>query len=284
MLIVSDSGSTKADWLLTDYKDIKLEFNTPGFNPFFHDEKYILTELNHNRGLVHYAKEIKDVKFFGAGCSSPERNKIIESAFSKFFTGADVLVDHDMLGACLAASGNSPAIVCILGTGSNACYYDGKEVAECNHGLGYILGDEGSGSWFGKKLLSYYIYKLLPPEIENEMRQQFHLTKESIVSTIYNKPNANVFLASFAKYLSSHKEHRFIVDLVRKGFTEFYETNIAAYPESKKFPVHFIGSIAFHFNHILKEVAHKNNFTIGNIIVKPVDELLNYFVKKKNKN
>lgn len=284
MLIVSDSGSTKADWLLTDFKNLKLEFSTPGFNPFFHDENFILSELHKNRGLTHYAKELKEVKFYGAGCSSAERNKIIENAFKNFFVNADILVEHDMLGASIAACGDTPGIVCILGTGSNACYYDGREVAECNHGLGYILGDEGSGSWFGKKLLSYYIYKLLPKEIENDMMQQFHLTKESVVNAVYNKPDANVYLASFAKYLSSHKEHRFIVELVRKGFTEFYETNIAAYPESKKYPVHFIGSIAFHFNHILKEVAHKNNFRIGNIIVKPVDDLLRYFVEKRKEN
>jgi N-acetylglucosamine kinase-like BadF-type ATPase len=280
MLLIADSGSTKADWLLSDYKDFKMEFNTVGFNPFFHDTKFVLNELQHNRGLTHYAKEVKVVKFYGSGCSHEKRNKIISDAFKKFFPNADILVDHDMLGACLASCGTDPGVVCILGTGSNACSYDGKNVTACHHGLGYIIGDEGSGSYFGRKLLSQYLYKLLPKDLEDELRNNYHLTKESIIESVYQKPDANVFLASFAKFLSSHKESDFVIDLVRKGFTEFYETTIKAYPESKKFPVHFIGSIAFHFSHILKEVANKNKFKVGKILVKPADDILEFFIKQ----
>lgn len=278
MLLIADSGSTKADWLLSDRKDFKMEFNTVGFNPFFHDEKFIVNELTHNRGLMHYAKDVKILKFYGSGCSHEKRNQIVAGAFKKVFTNANVLVEHDMLGACIAACGNMPGVVCILGTGSNACSYDGKSVVASHHGLGYILGDEGSGSYFGKKILSHYLYKLLPHELETQLREQYHLTKETIIESVYHKPNPNVYLASFAKFLSSHKESDYVVNTVRKGFSEFYETTIAVYPESKKHPVHFIGSIAHHFSHILKEVANKNGFTVGKILVKPVEDIMEFFM------
>ncbi|HNR20503.1 MAG TPA: N-acetylglucosamine kinase [Bacteroidia bacterium] len=277
MLLIADSGSTKADWLLSDRKDFKMEFNTVGFNPFFHDEKFIINELTHNRGLMHYAKDVKVLKFYGSGCSHEKRNQIVAGAFRKVFTNANVLVEHDMLGACIAACGNKPGVVCILGTGSNACSYNGKDVVASHHGLGYIIGDEGSGSYFGKKILSHYLYKLLPLELESQLRDQYHLTKESIIESVYHKPDPNVYLASFAKFLSSHKESDYVVNMVRKGFTEFYETTIVVYPESKKHPVHFIGSIAHHFSHILKEVANKNGFSVGKILVKPVEDIMEYF-------
>jgi N-acetylglucosamine kinase-like BadF-type ATPase len=281
MLLIADSGSTKADWLISDHNDFKMEFNTLGFNPFFHDEQFVLNELNHNRGLMHYAKDVKQLKFYGSGCSHEKRNKVIAGAFKKVFTNADILVDHDMLGACIAACGDDPGVVPILGTGSNACSYDGKKINASYHGLGYIIGDEASGSYFGKKILSSYLYKLLPKPLEEELRDSYHLTKESIIESVYQKSNANVYLASFAKFLSSHKESDYVVNLVRKGFTEFYETTITCYPESKKHPVHFIGSIAYHFNHILKEVASKNGFKVGKILVKPAEEILAYFEAKQ---
>lgn len=282
MILVADSGSTKADWLLSDLKDFKIEFNTVGFNPFFHDEKFIVNELSHNRGLMHYAKDVKTLKFYGSGCSHEKRNSIVAGAFKKVFVNADVLVEHDMLGACIAACGDEPGVVCILGTGSNACSYNGKSVTASYHGLGYIIGDEGSGSYFGKKILSNFLYKLLPKDLETELKDQYHLSKESIIESVYQKPDANVYLASFAKFLSSHKESDYVVNLVRKGFTEFYDTTIAVYPESKKHPVHFIGSIAFHFSHILKEVGNKNGFKVGKILVKPAEDILSYFRSKAN--
>ena len=279
MFIVADSGSTKADWILADGKKIIAEFNTMGFNPFFHDEKIIVKALNENKGMKKYASLINEVYFFGAGCSSPKRNKIIHVGLQKFFTKAKIKVEHDMLGASIAACNDSAGIIAILGTGSNCCYYDGKKIVSSYHGLGYILGDEGSGSYYGKKLLTSYLYHLMPDDLNKKFYEKYNLTKEKIIKSVYQQPDANVYLASFAKFLSSYKHHQFIRALIYKGMVDFFESNIVAYPQYKKIPVHFIGSIAFHFRDILEQVAKENKFRIGKILVKPVDELVKYYMK-----
>lgn len=280
MFLVCDSGSTKADWMLCDNKKVIGEFNTMGFNPFFHDAATVVKALGEDKDLKKYAADVKGVYFFGAGCSSPDRNKIIENGLRQFFTAAHVLVEHDMLGAALAACNNKPGIVCILGTGSNTCFFDGKDLLPVVHGLGYILGDEASGSYFGRKLLAYSIYKVLPADLEKAFKEKYNLSKEDAIRKTYNEPDPNVFLASFAKFLSDHKEHSYIQNMIYKGFTEFFETNIAAYPQHKNHDVNFIGSIAFHFKTILEKVAKEKGFTVGRIIVKPVEELANYYMNK----
>jgi glucosamine kinase len=279
MLLVADSGSTKADWLLADNGKVIASFTSMGFNPFFHNAKTVYTELGKNKPMKKYAPQINEVKFFGAGCSSPARNKIIAQGLKKVFPNAKVLVDHDMLGAALAACNNDAGLVCILGTGSNIAWYDGKNISETRHGLGYVLGDESSGSYYGKKLLAYFNYEVMPAELRKAFYAEYKMTKEKMVKHVYKMPDANVYLASFAKFLSGHKNHAWIKQLVYKGMTDFFETNISAYAQYKTAPVHFIGSIAFHFKDTLQKVADENNFKMGKIIVKPVDDLMGYFLK-----
>ena len=282
MLLIADSGSTKADWILTDFKKTRKEISTVGFNPFFHDEKFVLEHLKKNKDLKKNANEVLDVKFFGAGCSSVTRNKIFYKAFKKFFPNAKILVEHDMLGAALAACFNNPGLVAILGTGSNIAFYDGKNLSETKHGLGYVLGDESSGSYYGKKLITSFLYGLMPDDLSKSFYATFKVDKEIIIKSVYQKPNANVYLASFAKFLSQHNKHPFVKKLIYDGMTEFFNTNIKPYPQHKKHPVHFIGSIAFHFKDVLTEVANKNGFSVGKILVKPVDEMLKYFLLEKH--
>ncbi|MFM9943598.1 MAG: hypothetical protein ACKVQB_00050, partial [Bacteroidia bacterium] len=190
MLLVADSGSTKCDWILVKSTGERLETSTMGFNPFFHNSVFIESELKKNELFVKYAGEVADLYFFGAGASSQNRNSIIENGLKKVFTNAkNIIVDHDIKAAVIATAGDQPGIVCILGTGSNSCYFDGETVSEKIPALGYILGDEGSGAYFGKILLTKYLYKKLPMELETALEKDCGVSKESIFEAIYNKPN-----------------------------------------------------------------------------------------------
>lgn len=277
MILIADSGSTKADWIAGSDGSAKIDFQTRGMNPFFHDRKFIIPELESNETCKSIKSKITQLYFFGAGCSSESRNEIIREALSAFFTNANIIVDHDMLGSAIAVCEGKPGIACILGTGSNTCYFDGKNIAQTRHGLGYILGDEGSGSYYGKKLLAWYVYKILPSDLDTAFKEKYALSKEDIISKVYHQPDPNVFIASFARFLSDHSDHPFIIELVERGMKEFFETNVLSYPESKIVPVHFVGSIAWHFREILKKVAEEYYITTGNIIQKPISGLANYF-------
>ena len=279
MILISDSGSTKADWVSLSEGTYSGEYSTRGFNPFFHDQQFITSELNGNDGLKKIKEQVSAVYFFGAGCSSPDRNEIIAKGLRGFFSNALVRVEHDMLGCALSVCNGEPGLACIIGTGSNICFFDGRYVGSTRHGLGYVLGDEASGSYYGKKLLAWYIYGLLPGHLELSFREKYNLSKEDIIRKVYNEPNPNVFLASFATFLSDHGSDPFIRDLIRKGMETFFETNVMAYEESKKYPVHFAGSIAHFFSDVIREVAQSKNIKVGNIIRKPIAGLADYFIR-----
>lgn len=281
MLLVCDSGSTKADWLVAENGKVAGGFETMGFNPFFHDAETVFIELNKSKEALQFREKAGQIFFYGAGCSSDDRNKIIADGLQRFFIRAEVHVDHDMLGAALASCGNEAGLVCILGTGSNIAFYDGKNLSETIHGIGYIMGDESSGSYYGKKLIAYFLYRIMPPDLSRTFFEKYRMTKELMIENVYRKPHANVYLASFARFLSDHRQHPWIMHLVKKGMTEFFETNISSYPEYKSHPVHFIGSIAHHFSETLHEVAGQCGFTVGKILVKPVKELMEYFISNK---
>lgn len=279
MILVADSGSTKTDWVLSDNGVLVAEYNTMGFNPFFHNSQNVLNALTQDAGLAIVKDKITKVKFFGAGCSSVERKLIIENALKSFFAHAEISVEHDMKAAALSTCGNEPGIACILGTGSNICYFDGTTVHEGNHGLGYVLGDEGSGSYFGKKLISYYLYGVMPDDLRKQFKLAFDCNKETVIDKVYNQPNANTYLASFATFLSDHHDHNYIKKLVHLGITDFFETNVCAIAQHKKVPVHFVGSIAYHFDEIIKEVSKNYEVKLGKIIKKPIYDLMRYFVE-----
>jgi N-acetylglucosamine kinase-like BadF-type ATPase len=279
MILISDSGSTKADWIAVSEGIITGEYSTKGFNPFFHDKTFICAELENNEGLASISDKVSAVYFFGAGCSSPDRNAIISEGLRLFFVNAIVSVEHDMLGCALSVCNGEPGLACIIGTGSNICFFDGRYVGGTRHGLGYVLGDEASGSYFGKKLLAWFVYGLLPAHLDTSFREKYQLSKEDIIRKVYSEPNPNVFLASFATFLSDHGADPFIRNLIRKGMEEFFETNVMAYNESKQYPVHFAGSIAHFFSDVIRDVAQSKNILVGNIIRKPISGLADYFIR-----
>jgi len=278
MIIVADSGSTKADWLLINKEGETLaEFHTKGFNPFFHDRDFILNELNANYELNNYAEEIEEVYFYGAGVSSAELQEKIKVAFKQYFTNAKLFVGHDLDAAAFASGDKGiPSIACILGTGSNSCWYTGSEIIEDAPALGYILGDEGSGSYFGKLLMQEYFYKKMPKHIAEKMEEKYNISKATVFENVYMKPNANVYLASFSRFLSDNKEELYITKLVEKGLLIFLDLHVCRYPEYRNVKTHFIGSIAFFFEDILRNVAKRRGVDVGRVIKKPIYNLAKY--------
>lgn len=282
MIIVADSGSTKCDWAIVDNSGNVISiFSTMGFNPYFHSKEFILKELHTNRGHFPPVKKVEKVFFYGAGCSAPHLNQIIDDALSFFFPKSEVEVDHDLVGAAYATFNGKTAISCILGTGSNSCLFDGNKIREEVPALAYVLGDEGSGSYFGKQLLRDYFYHRLPKELNDPFVKEFEPTKDAVISKVYNEPFANVYLASYMHFISTHKEHPFIKEMITKGLKEFLDIHVKCFEESKSLAVHFVGSVAYYCEEILREVAQKSEIEIGTITKKPIDGLVDYHLKYK---
>jgi glucosamine kinase len=278
MFFIIDSGSTKSDWVLLDDDNNQTFFSTMGFNPYFHSEDIIIAAIKDNKEIMNFASKIDAVYFYGAGCSSDELNKIVENAFKKVFIKAQVKVGHDLTACAYATYQGKPAISCIIGTGSNSCFFDGENIYEEVPALGYILGDEGSGSYFGKLLLSNYLYKKLPKHIEEDFRNEYQLTKDKIIDKVYLQANANVYLASLSKFVSKHAEEPFFKNMVYEGMKKFLEIHVCCYSNHKEVDVHFIGSISHVFQDELKKAAQELNIKIGQIIQKPIGGLVNYHI------
>ena len=279
MLLVADSGSSKADWILTLSDTQTIPFRTSGINPFFLSEKDIIKIFQNTPEIQPYTDQVKEIYFFGAGCSSPDRREHISNALSKIFKNAFVSVDIDIIASIYATSGNAKGICCIIGTGSNITYFDGTKIHESKHGLGYILGDEGSGTWLGKQLVTSFLYGRMPQELSGKFYSNYKIDKESIIKHVYQEPSPNFYLASFAPFLSENIKHPYIIDTLKKGFREFIETNIKSYPDYKNQTCHFVGSIAYHFSDILKELCAENDITVGKILKHPIEELSRFILK-----
>src|SRR5476649_2957949 len=190
MILVADSGSSKTDWLLSLPKQELKDFRTPGLNPYFLSEKEIVKVMQDKAtDLLAYSNKVTEIYFFGAGCSSPDRHEIVTNALSTLFPKAYISVDSDLLGSAYATCGHEKGLCCVLGTGSNISFFDGEEVHSGKHGLGYVLGDEGSGTWFGKALVTDFLYGNMPKEISKPFYEQYHLDKESVIKNVYQTPS-----------------------------------------------------------------------------------------------
>ena len=279
MILIAESGSTKTDWVLVNDQNEITMFKSMGFNPFFHSSEFIAEKIKENVEFYNASKNVERLYFYGAGCSSNEMNQIVKSGLSLVFPNSLITVDHDLLACALSTYKGEPAISCILGTGSNSCYYDGQTLREEVPAIAYILGDEGSGSYYGKKLLRDYLYNQLPSSIKEDFEDQFGSSKSDIFENVYLKPHANVYLASFMKFLNRHYHHKYVIDMIQNGMNEFIKIHVCCYPEHKTVKTHFIGSISKIFEAELKSAAENNGVILGDIIQKPVDNLVNYHLK-----
>ncbi|MBB2145699.1 N-acetylglucosamine kinase [Pedobacter sp. LMG 31464] len=258
-----------------------IKFSTQGINPYFVNAQDVVKILSKNKDISAYANMMKEVYFFGAGCSSPDKHETISNGLSTFFPNAFISVDHDLIGSAYATCGDKKGLTCILGTGSNISYYDGTSVHAGKHGLGYVLGDEGSGTYFGRKVLVSYLYNTMPEELSKAFAKDFEVDKDSVITNIYQKPFPNSYLAAFSRFMVGHKTHPFIQQILKDGFQEFIDTNIKDYKTYKTLECHFVGSIAFYYQDELRAVFAENNIKVGKVLQKPIEGIFEYILKKE---
>tara|TARA_R110001592_G_scaffold5046_2_gene27958 strand:- start:2361 stop:3197 length:837 start_codon:yes stop_codon:yes gene_type:complete len=272
MILIADSGSTKTDWRLVSINAV-LPFSTVGFNPYHISVSKIIEELKSSE-LMDFSNEVSQIYFYGAGCSSEEKNEFIRNALTQVFSNAKIEVNHDLLAAARASCGKAPGMTAILGTGSNSCLFDGNNIIENIPALGYVLGDEGSGVDMGKKLLKKHLTKELSSELSIKFEETYSLSLNEILNAIYKEPLPNRFLAQFTKFIKKHENDSEMDEIIRDCFQHFFDTTILKYTNYKQYKLNTIGSIASVFKKQLREVAAKNNVELGKIIKSPIEELV----------
>lgn len=280
MILVADSGSSKTDWMAYSPNQI-LSFSTQGINPYFVNAHDVVKILSKNKEIAPYATAVKEVYFFGSGCSSPDKHEIISNGLSAFFTKAFISVDHDLIGSAYATCGDKKGLACILGTGSNISYYDGKSVHDGKHGLGYVLGDEGSGTYFGKKILLSFLYQTMPADLCEAFAKAYEVTKDIVIENIYQKPLPNSYLAGFSRFMKAHQSHPFIQQVLHDGFQEFIDTNVKDYKSYRSLDCNFVGSIAYYYQDELRATFAANHIKVGKILQKPIEGIFDYILKRE---
>jgi glucosamine kinase len=273
--LIADSGSTKTEWCLLKNNKPTL-FTTQGMSPYFVNaeqvEQIIRTEV------FPFLKKntIDEFHFYGTGCKNPANLKMFKKVFAKLFADAVIEVDNDLSGAAKALCGNEKGIACILGTGSNSCYYNGKRIVKNSPGIGFILGDEGSGAYLGKKVVQHFLYNLFDDDLRARFDAKFLTTDSEILESVYKKPLPNRYLASFAIFLAENRGHYMIENIIEDGINDFFYTHIVTYRESSKLPVHFTGGIAYGFKDVVVQLCKNYDMLVGNILRSPMEGLVRY--------
>jgi len=274
MILIADSGSTKTSWVCID--NSKREYyRTKGINPFFRSSRDIYDELV-KTNLASFSREVQKVHFYGAGIINKEKASVIIVALSKLFPNAIFDVKSDLLASARATLEKNEGIACILGTGSNSCFYDGNEIIAHVPPLGYILGDEGSGSVLGRKLVGDYLKGIMPDYLKEKFKNRFKYDYSDYLESIYKKEKPNHFLASFVPFLRENIEQNYSNKLLIDSFEEFVQRNIMQYPKNNEVKICFVGSIAFYFKEQLKLVLAEHNLQSGIILKDPLEGLIKY--------
>jgi glucosamine kinase len=273
--LIADSGSTKTEWCLINGKSAKTFF-TQGLSPYFLSAEQIEYIINEELKGKLKKTEPDEIFFYGTGCSNVDNVKLVKKAISKVFTNAKVNVDHDLMGAAKALCGHDKGIACILGTGSNSCYYNGKKIVKNSPGLGYVLGDEGSGAYLGRKVIQYFLYNTFDEDLMDRFNAKYNTNSDEILSAVYKKPLPNRYLAGFTDFLVENRGHYMIENIIEDGLNDFFFSHIYKYGESWKYPIHFIGGVAYEFKDILLDLAGGYELTIGKIMKNPMEGLALY--------
>jgi N-acetylglucosamine kinase-like BadF-type ATPase len=280
MIYLAESGSTKCDAVFLTEEGEELErIRTKGFNPYFHTRHDVAEEIVKVPKIKELGDQVSQVYFYGAGCSSPELNAEIEEGLKAGFPNASILVGHDLRASAYATWQGEPQITCILGTGSNCVYYDGEKLVPGRSGYGFIIGDEGSASYIGKRIVRAYLYKQIDAELCEELENDYGLNETLIREKVYAPTGANVFLGNLSPFAHKHLEEPYFYQMVFNGFKEFLETQVLPFPQSDKVPISFVGSIAYHFESVLLDALSFFDLKPGIIVRRPVDGLIAYHRK-----
>ncbi len=274
--LIADSGATKCEWCVLENGKKKKTIYTQGISPYFLSGPQIIALLE--KELLPKLKKItvQEIYFYGTGLGNPNNIKIVKSVFKKLFPKAKTEVQNDLLAAARALCGKSKGIACILGTGANSCFYNGRKMMKNSPGLGYILGDEGSGAYLGKKVVQYYLYNTYDEELKARFEKRFMVTPMEILENVYKKPLANRYLASYAIFLAENRGHYMIENIIEDGLNDFFFTHLYKYRESWTHPIHFVGSIAFGFKDVLKELCNTYELELGRVMKAPMQGLIEY--------
>ncbi len=273
--LIADSGATKTEWCLL-HKRKKKTILTQGISPYFLDSKQIVELLK--KELVPRLKNISidEIYYYGTGCANPANARMVKKSLEKVIDGAAVNVQHDLMAAARALCGRQKGIACILGTGSNSCYYDGKKIVKNSPGLGYVLGDEGSGAYLGKKVIQYYLYGTFDDELRGRFDLTYTTNAPEILENVYKKPLPNRYLAGFTGFLAENRGHYMIENIIEDGLNDFFFNHLCKYRETWTLPVSFTGGVAFGFKDVLQQLCESYEFEMGTVMKAPMDGLIAY--------
>ena len=286
MILIIDSGSTKCDWIAIDPKTRDHVFDkqrTKGLNPAIISENEAFDIINDNKTLMKYKSDVDHVFFYGAGCGTVEAPKMLKKVLESIFANAIVEVKEDTYAAIYSTVGvdHNPAVVCILGTGSNCTFFDGANIHQRVISLGYSIMDDASGNYFGRQLLRDYYFDFMPHDLKLIFKTRYNMNDDFIKVNLYKKPNPNAYLATFAEFLILNRESKYVQEVIKKGLRTFVETMIMQFKdEIKTVPVHFAGSISFFLQKEIKEIAQEYGFTVGNFQRRPIEGLAEYHTRK----
>ena len=273
--LIADSGATKAEWCLVDGKK-KKTFFTQGISPYFlsTDQIQKIIELELKPKLKHTLPD--EIYYYGTGCSNTNNIKIVQRALKNVFGNKKIEVGHDLLAAARALCGKEKGIACILGTGSNSCYFNGKRILNNSPGLGYVLGDEGSGAYLGRKVIQHYLYKTFDEDLMDRFNAKYHTNADEILDAVYKKPLANRYLATYAMFLAENRGHYMIENIIEDSFNDFFFNHVYKYKESWSLPINFVGSVAYGFQDVLKEMCRSYELKLGTVLKNPMPGLIKY--------
>ena len=279
MILIADSGATKTTWCLLGGPGKKI-IHTQGISPYFLNTEQIIALLKKELLPKLKVAAIDEVFYYGTGCSNHANVAIVKTALKKAIPLAKKInVDHDMMGIARAACGTTKGVACILGTGSNSCVFNGKKIIKNNPAPGFILGDEGSGAYLGKKVVQHFIYNTFDEDLMHKFKLKFDTNYTEIVRRVYKEPLPNRYLASFAPFLSENRGHYMIENIIEDGLSDFFFTHLYKYNETWTLPIHFVGSIAFYFKDVLQELCGSFELQLGKVIKAPMDGLIVFHSK-----
>ncbi len=273
--LIADSGSTKTVWCLLEGKKKKI-IQTQGISPYFLTIPEIKAIVDTE--LLPKLKKITpaEIYYYGTGCASHENSQIVKGALKKVFPKAAIKVESDLMGAAKALCGKGKGVACILGTGSNSCFFNGKKIVKNSPGIGYILGDEGSGAYLGKKVVQHFLYNTFDPDLMDRFNAKYNTNAHEILDAVYKKPLPNRYLANFAGFLVENRGHYMIENIIEDGFNDFFFNHVYKYRESWTMPIHFVGSIAYGFKDVLKDMCEVYELHLGTVLKNPLDGLIKY--------